>query len=474
MSGDTALWRPAALGQERHFNYQAAHPQSTAFNVPVGALLRGSSDTGAIIDAFRDLVWRHDPMRSRHGRETGLVHVLPESPEAVPVVVDDLRDADPLTRTIELARLGTADAGSAFDLTHDVASRMRVVRLTDSELAVIVVIHHIAFDGWSSAVLFRELARCYEAVRRGDTDRRPPPAAIYADYAIEQRRRAERGEFAADVAWWMSELTPVAPALDWGAVTGGAGAEVPWWVAENSWAELPSELLAAVQTRARELGVTLYAWLAAIYTTALQDVYGVGQVAVGMPYAARDDRRWHDLVGFFVNTVVLQSTTASTATVAEAVRSTHQQIRDAHAHAGAPFGLVVDAVQPAPAPGVTPLFQTMLLLQNTAPPDAQFADLQLRTNRIVNGGARYDLMFSIGWRDGRPGLELETRSCRVSQEQAWDLAQRFLGLLAASVQDPGHRIVDLAIVPAEIVTHGRGDREPGVDGLFSAVVGDWR
>lgn len=463
----------ASVGQERHCRYQQRFPQSVAFNVPIGAAFTGDVDPAAMEAALRAVTARHDPLRSSFAWGSSGLRVRPQPPEAVPVHHHDVRDrASDHERAEALAAIGAAEAARPFALGSEPATRAHLVRLAADEVALVLNVHHAAFDAWSSPVLFRELSDQYQAVASGRPPARPEPEYTYADYAMAQRKRLRLGGYEEQIGFWRDQLRDAAPPAQW--PSDGLAPDAPWWAGDMAWASLPPELVDAAQAAARDLGTTLFGWTLAIYKLALHRFLDAPAVAVGTPYAARTERRWHELIGFFANTLVMESVYEPDLTVREWVRRTHDQATRGHRNQEVPYGVLVDLLDPPVAPDRTPYFQTMFIVQNTPLPDPGFGPLRLRTTKIVTGSARYDITFCLGWRRGRLALELETRPALISQEAALRLAGTFFGLLAASVSDPDHRIGQLDPLPVEIGVRRGRERRPGMDGLFEGLVGDWR
>lgn len=472
MSWASPAWT-ASLGQERHYGYQQRFPSSAAFNVPVGATWRGPADVGALEDAIRGVTARHDTMRSCFVPRGGLLRAVPQPESAVPVTRHDLRGLrTDAARGDALAEIGAAESARPFDLTTEPATRAHLVRVADDEVALVLNVHHVSFDGWSSPVFFAELADQYASRTQGVPPRRPEPEDVYADYAMAQRKRLRAGGYEAELGYWRERLAGPAPAAAWPG--DGRDPAAPWWAGDMAWASLPPGLAAAVQAAAARARTTLFGWTLAVFQVALHRFLGASQVGVGTPYAARTDPRWRELVGFFANTLVMGSVLDPGETFAGAVRRCRDAALAGQQHAGVPFGVVADTLAAPAEPGRTPYFQAMFIVQNTPLPDTAFGDLRLRTTKIVTGSARYDMTFCLGWRRGQLALELETRPALLGQEAAVRFARLFFGLLAASAADPGARAGQAEPLPAPIGVRRSRERAPGVDGLFEGLVGDWR
>ncbi|MFJ5631811.1 condensation domain-containing protein [Streptomyces goshikiensis] len=469
-AGSEALWRPS-LGQERHWAYQLRFPDSAAFNVPIAVLLRGKVDLDVLDRALRCVVSRHESLRSSFQESAGRLMARFLDPEDIPVVRHDLSRLPEDERIVRLRQIGSGEAATPFDLRVEPTTRVHLVTMAEEETVAVVNFHHIAFDGWSSPVFFKDLDEHYRALSAGSS-LRPAPADRYVDFAIGQRRRIERGTYQGQLDHWREILASPPPPLAW--PEEGRDPQAPWWAGDMAWLSLPQELCEEAQQLARSLGTSFFVLGLAIYQLALHRLTGCDRLAVGTPFAGRTAPRWDDVVGFFVNTMVMPYTFCPETTLDQLVRDTHRAVMTAHENQDLPYGVLLDSLGPPVKPERTPYFQTMFILQNTPAPKRSLGAATLATNKLVTGSARYDVTFSLGWRRGELTLELENRPRLVGQETAIRLARDFFGLLAAAVADVRSKVGELEPLPVPVTVRRRGDLQPGTDGLFQGIIGDWR
>lgn len=463
----------ASLGQERHWNYQSKYPQSAAFNVPIAAWFSGPIDVGALEEAFRRVGDRHESLSSSFRAGSRNLQMVPHSAKTLHVDVHDLRSiGSDLDKVQALATIGTTAAARPFDLGSELASRLELVRIQNEETILILNAHHISFDGWSSPLFFAEMADQYESIKMGSTSRRANPERRYADFARWQRQVLKTGGFDDGVAYWKESLTHRVEPSSW--PVEGAVPELDWWTGDMTWHELPEQLVASAMHSARSMRTTFFVWALSVYQVALAQFLGDWSVAVGTPFTARTDRRWDDVIGFFVNTVALARELEPDQSFSELIRETHEWATRAHQNQSVPLGLVIDALDVPATPLRTPIFQSMFILQNTPMPSAAFSATRLKTTKLVTGSARYDMTFSLGWRNGRLALELENRPALLSTEAANRFASIYLGVLAASVNDPSKKLEQMVPENLSIHAHRHVDLSSGLAGMFEGIVGDWR
>src|SRR5829696_900004 len=199
---------PLSFAQARLWRFAERHPASPAYNVYHGVGLRGPLDVAALAAGVRAVVERHEVFRTRFVRSPEGIMAVAEPdlvPAALPLIdlsglpAAPAREAEGLRTVLELA-------APCFDLENGPPLRRALLRLGGAEHVLIVAVHHIMIDGWTLALFVRELAGAYEALSAGHAPSPAPAPLQYADFAGWQRRRAEEGTLAADLAWWKRHL----------------------------------------------------------------------------------------------------------------------------------------------------------------------------------------------------------------------------------------------------------------------------
>jgi len=394
---------PLSFAQRRLWFMDRFGDGSPSYNVPIALRLNGMLDEFALQTALADVVGRHESLRTVFPEVDGVPRqvVLEPARAAVPWTVLDCAEPDLAT---ELA----AAAAIRFDLAAAPPVRPFLFRLGDHEHVLVLVLHHIASDGWSMGPLMRDLSRAYEVRRNGTAPGWDALPAQYSDYTLWQAEwlgdeRDPDSVLSAQLDYWQGALTglpeelvlPVDRARP--AVASNEGAIVDFRVG----AEVHRKLLALAQASGATLFMVLHAALAGLLTR-----LGAGtDIPLGTPIAGRTDEALDELVGFFVNTLVLRTDTAGDPDFRELVARVRDVNLMAHANQDVPFEQVVEKVNPARSLARNPLFQVMLALQNNAKAVFEFADLVVTTVPVPSSTAKFDLSFALGETtvDGRPG-----------------------------------------------------------------------
>ncbi|MQS39560.1 non-ribosomal peptide synthetase, partial [Streptomyces katsurahamanus] len=393
--GRTALTprpRPEALplsyAQQRMWflNRLEGVGEGAGYNMPLGLRLSGEVDVPALESALGDVADRHESLRT----------VFPET-EGAPrqQILEGVAGRPPL-EVVEIAEGALEDAlaayaGRGFDVSGDLPWRARLLITGSSEYVLLIVVHHIASDGWSMGVLARDLGTAYAARRQGREPEWQPLPVQYADYALWQREVL--GELddpdsliSRQLDYWRTALADVPDELALPAdrtrpaVSSFRGGTVPVRVG----AQLHSRLVKLAQRGKATMFMVVQAALATLMSR-----MGAGDdIPIGTAVAGRGDAALDDLAGFFVNTLVLRTDLSGNPTFDELLARVREADLAAYSHQDVPFERLVDDLNPARSLGRNPLFQVSLGLQSAPQEQGRLWDLPgLRVGPLESGSA---------------------------------------------------------------------------------------
>jgi amino acid adenylation domain-containing protein len=385
-----AVAAPVSFAQARlwYLDHIATPEAAIAYNLPALLRLDGAVDADALAGALADVVARHEPLRT----------------------VFDERDGEPVPRTIEGARPGlervrvaAADLDAAvtgavrrrFDLSTELPIRATLFTVDDEGHVLLVVLHHIAADGWSLPPLFEDLSRAY-AVRRDGGEGLPRLPVSYAEHAARQRELlgdpADPDSPAGrQLAYWramLSGLPPSRPLVAGPVETGSRAAAVRHRLDPATHARL----VALARDHRATLFMVLHTALAAVLTRA-----GFGDdVSIGAPVAGRGtDGMVDDAVGFFVNLLVLRAGTGGDPTASQLLARVRDADLAALVHQDVPFEWVVGDLNPPRLPGRIPFTDVVLALQNNARARFELSGVVSRIELPRTGSAMFDLLVDV-------------------------------------------------------------------------------
>ncbi|MEV7600988.1 amino acid adenylation domain-containing protein [Kitasatospora sp. NPDC089797] len=469
---------PLSYAQQRLWflrEWEGADGAST-YAVPTALRLKGALDEGALRAALEDVVGRHESLRTVFPVVDGSPwqHVVPVTGE--PLVRWEAADCAPVDLPGRLA----AAAGHEFDLARELPLRAWLFRVAPEEYVFLLVVHHIACDGWSMGPLLRDLTAAYTA--RSTTGGAPAWTALpvqYGDYALWQHRvLGEQKVMDRQLSFWRERLAGLPEELALPsdrprpAVASLAGDTVDL--------AIPADVHAGLVALARECGATLFMVLRAGWAVLLSRLGAGTDIPVGTVVAGRSDEALDDLVGFFANTLVLRTDVSGDPSVRELVRRVREADLDALGSQDVPFERLVEVLNPVRSAARHPLFQTALVLQNNAWSEAGLPGLEVEEVQVDLPNAKFDLAAGLWERragDGRPGGiggELEFATDLFDRSTAEALVGRFVRLLAGMAADPDARVGALDLLgPAEraaLLAYGTGAERAADSGLLAHEV----
>ncbi|MEK7327135.1 MAG: condensation domain-containing protein, partial [Chloroflexota bacterium] len=356
-------------------------------------------DTAALERSLHEVVRRHESLRTTFAMTTDGRAVQQIAPELyLPLPVTDLRDSP----EADVNRLAAEEARRPFDLARGPLLRARLLRLADDEHALIVTMHHIIGDGWSSGILIREVAALYEAFTVGQPALLPDLPLQYADFAAWQREwlQGEQGEHTrsesplqAQLAYWKEQLGGSPPLLELPVDRSRPAVQTTRGSYQTF--TLPPALTQSLKALSRQEGATLFMTLLAAFQTLLHRYTGQNDISVGTPIANRNRAEIENIIGFFVNTLVMRTDFSGEPGFRELLKRVREVALGAYAHQDVPFGMLVDALQPQRDLSHSPLFQAMFVLQNTPAQTLTLPGLALRPLEADSGTAKFDLTLML-------------------------------------------------------------------------------
>ncbi|HEV7518863.1 MAG TPA: amino acid adenylation domain-containing protein, partial [Thermoanaerobaculia bacterium] len=462
---------PLSFAQERLWLIDQLQPGSAAYNMPAALRLRGRLDLAALAATFAELDRRHESLRTTFreadGQPVQEIHpAAPPSPQTLPRV--DLAGLPGPRREGEAHRLARDEARRPFDLMAGPLLRLTLLRLggEPEEHVALLTQHHIVTDGWSIGVLVHELGALYTAFHERRPSPLPEPALQYADFALWQREWLAGGELAAQLGYWRSRLAtaPQPPELlalpldrPRTALPGSRGGSV----AQRLPAALVGRLHALGRGSAGSAGgqpapATLFMVLLAAWSAFLSRISGQEEVVVGSAVANRTRRETEGLIGFFVNTLALRTDLTGDPGFSALLGRVRQKTLADFAHQDLPFERLVGEVVAERSLSHSPLFQVVLVLQNTsnavlenaATARLELPELTLEGLPVGTETVKFDL--TLGLVETPAGLDgvWRYRASLFDAPTVTRLAAAFETLLTAAAERPWARLSELPLLGA--------------------------
>ncbi|WP_306371661.1 condensation domain-containing protein, partial [Nocardiopsis sp. CC223A] len=438
---------PLSYAQRRLWFLDRLEGPGAAYNIPVALRLEGELDPAALESALGDVVERHESLRTVFEQVDGdpYQRILPVESALPDLRVEVIDGADVAARVDALAR-------ETFDLESEPPLHTTLLEVGPAEHVLVLVVHHIAGDGWSMAPLLRDLSAAYTARLNGEVPGWAPLAVQYADYALWQDGLLADGEGAipGQLAHWSGVLADLPDVLE--LPVDRARPARPSHRGGVAPVALPADLHRDLLALARRHDATLFMVLQAALAATLTRMGAGTDIPLGTPVAGRADEALEDLVGFFVNTLVLRTDTSGDPSFADLLGRVRERTLADLEHQDVPFDRLVEVLNPVRSTAHQPLFQVMVALQNNARADLDLPGLSVSEVPFSTGTAKFDLTFVLAEEygpDGEPlglGGGLEYAADLFDAETAAALVERLGRVLAAAAADPGARVRDIPLL----------------------------
>ncbi|MEC0530926.1 amino acid adenylation domain-containing protein, partial [Bacillus sonorensis] len=422
---------PVSSAQKRMYVLQQLEDGGTGYNMPAVLELEGKLDLERMETVFKQLIKRHESLRTSFEQDAG--------GEPVQRIYDEV------PFTLQTAILGEQTAQEAaaafiepFDLSQAPLFRVRIVKISDERHLLLVDMHHIISDGVSVNLLIREFGELYN-------NRTLPALHIqYKDYAVWQEKFKKGDTYKKQEAYWLKQLEGELPVLDLPAdhtrppVRSFAGDQVAF--------TLDEKLTSGLHQLAREYGSTLYMVLLAAYTALLSRLSGQEDIIVGSPIAGRPHKDLEPILGMFVNTLALRTRPEGGKPFAQYLQEMRETALEAYEHQDYPFEELVDQLGVTRDMSRNPVFDAMFILQNMEKHDMDLAEINVRPAHFIHQISVFDITLIAVESNGviRCEMEFSTDIFMKTTIERW--AAHFTEFLHSSIINPNTRLSELNIL----------------------------
>ena len=432
-----------SFAQERLWLFDQLEPGSSAYNMSLAVRLTGNLNVAALEQSIGEILRRHEVLRTTFiiGNDRPVQKIAPVTAFTLSKV--DLSTIPLEQRETKARQLAGEEASRPFDLTAGPLLRAALLQLTPQEHVLLLTVHHIVFDGWSWAILYRELSALYEVFLRGNPSSLPELPIQYADFAVWQRQWLQGKKLEEQLAFWKEHLNGVSP-LE--LPTDRPRPSVQTFHGATHTVEFPQSLTETLQGLSRKEGATLFMTLLAAFQSLLRRYTGQDDIVVGIPIANRNRAEIEGLIGFFVNTLVMRTDTSGDPVFRELLKQVKKTALDAYTYQDLPLEKLVEELHPERDLSRNPLFQVMFAMQNVPIATLELSSLTpdpLETERTMT---RFDLEVHL--QETREGIKGKF----VYNIDLFDVAtiERMIGhyrtMLEGIAENPDQRLSELPLL----------------------------
>ena len=437
---------PLSFAQERMWLLDQLDPGDPSYIIPRALRLRGKLDIPALERSLRDIVARHEVLRTTFATVDGRARPVFHARVATTLPVTRWPAAPAGERESLARREAEAEAHRPFNLAEGPLFRVRLLEIDAEDHLLTLMMHHIVSDAWTLEVFNAELATLYQGHREGRSVALPELPIQYADYAVWQRRSLDGARLEEQLAYWKSRLDGAERSLD--LPTDRPRAAVATRRGAKRRFSLPAELTTRLEEISRKNEATLFMTLLAAFDVLLLRSTGQSDLVVGTPVANRGHAETEGLVGFFLNTLVLRTKVEEDLRFSDLVKRVKEACLGAYAHQDIPFERLVQEIEPERDLSRSPLFQVMFTLQSAmhAREAMTLPGLALAREDVESGTSKFDLTLSMEDRPSGLSCWIEYATDLFDAATIARMEGHLRTLLTALVRAPESRVRDLSIL----------------------------
>ncbi|BAT56844.1 amino acid adenylation domain protein (plasmid) [Nostoc sp. NIES-3756] len=384
---------PLSFAQARLWLLEQLNPDSGIYNMPAKIHLVGELNVGVLEQSINEIMRRHEVLRTSFTSVDGQPLQVISADIQIRISVADLQELSKAEQEAEIQHFCIKESQLAFDFTQAPLLRCTLLQIGEQEYILLFTIHHIVFDGWSKSILIREIATLYTAFSARKPSPLPALSIQYADFAVWQRQHLQGERREVLLTYWKQQLANL-PVLQ--LPTTRPCAEVKTKRGASYSFVIPATLSQQLQQLSRQAGVTLFMTLLASFNILLQRYSNQDDIVVGTDVANRNQAEIEQLIGFFVNLLVLRNNLSGNPTFLDLLQRVRTQTLAAYAHQDLPFDELVRELQPKRhLSNTVPLFQVLFVFQNTPISALALPGITLNLLEIEGRNTRFDLALFL-------------------------------------------------------------------------------
>jgi amino acid adenylation domain-containing protein len=381
-----------SFAQQRLWFLAQLEGQSATYNMPAAWHLSGKLNETALQHALLTLIQRHDSLRlcfpESHGNAT-----VQRIDVYNPLNITDLRELSSTEQQRQIAEWITNHAQTPFNLNTGPLLRFHLLKLGQQEQILLFNIHNIISDGWSMAVLVQDFNQLYNAYTKNQTPHISKLPFQYSDYAAWQRNWLQGEILEQQLSFWIDKLAGAPELLE--LPTDYPRPAIMRYQGKLLQSTLDSDLTRRIKHFSQQHEVTVFMTLLATFNVLLSRYSGQTDLVVGSPIANRTHHQTEDLIGFFVNNLVLRTQLFGVQTFPELLKQVRQTALEAYTHQDIPFEYLVERINPTRTLSHSPLFQVMFALQNVPEETLELSGLKISFLKSEHKTTKFDLFLRI-------------------------------------------------------------------------------
>ncbi len=467
---------PLSFAQERLWFLQQLEPDSTAYNVLFPLRVTGRLNLAALNQAISEAARRHESLRTTFAAIDGRPVQIVSPAQNLDLPIVDLSSLPESERNQVVRRLVTEGSRRRFDLAEGPLFLPSLFRVAENEHVLLVLLHHIIFDEWSRTLLVREVGEIYQAYDQSQPSSLPELPIQYADFAHWHRDWLRDEVLEQELSYWRTQLDDSPAMLN--LPTDRPRPPVMTYAGEALPLVVPEALTEKLRTLTRSAGTTLFMTLLASFQMLLARYTGQDDIVVATPLAGRRSVDTEDLIGFFVNTVLIRTRLSGNPRLRDVVDNVREVVLEAQTHQDLPFEKLVEELHPERSLSHGPLFEVMFVFTNKPRTLVEVQDISISLLELNSGTEKFGLTFEISEGLHQLNCTLSYRTDLFDRSTIERMVTHWQRLLEAMVTGPEQSLGNVELLndaeQAQVLTAWNDTAaswaEPSFLNLFQAQV----
>lgn len=435
---------PISFSQQRLWFLDQLEPGNVAYNIPVAIRLKGVLHLPALQQSVNEIIRRHESLRTTFDALDAEVVQVIHAPEPLAFPVQDLQALEGTAKEAEIQRLLSAEALQPFDVVQGPLLRVSLLKLAPEEHIFLFTMHHIVSDGWSVGVFVQELRALYGAFCKGEPSPLPELPIQYVDFAAWQKDWLEGEVLDRQLSYWKKQLSPPLPVLH--LPLDYPRPRIQTFNGARISAVLSESLSGRLKDLSQQEGSSLFMVLLAAFNVLLYRHTGQSDIPIGSPIAGRNRAELENLIGVFLNTLVLRTNLDGNPSFRELLKRTRDVALEAYANQDVPFERLLEELRPERDLSRTPIFQIFFNMLNMNTDSVDFQGLKGEYIYRPDAESKFDMTMYMGEQNQQVHLALVYNTDLFSAERMQELLSQYEVLLAQIVAQPDQQITQFSLV----------------------------
>jgi hypothetical protein len=438
---------PLSFSQQRLWFLDRLEPDSYLYNINTAVKISGRLDKKALERTINEIIRRHEVLRTHFTENGGEPEQVIRQELNIRLEETDLEELPEQDRDTALNEHLLRESKKPFDLKSDALMRIHLFRLQPAEHVFFMSVHHIVSDNWSTGLLVNEIMQIYSALSKGEDHHLQALPVQYADYAAWQRKWLQGKTLEKQLDYWKKELDSAPPILEF--PLDHPRPSFQTYNGDFILFQIPSEVRQQLKTLCSKADVTEFMVLLAVFILLLHKYSGQDDICVGTPIANRNRSETEQLIGFFINTLVIRGNLEGDPAFTDLLARIKERTLGALDHQDIPFETLVEALQPERDMSHSPFFQTMFVLNNAPVRALELEGLKMELLEIENKTSKFDLIFNLTETEKGFSGKLEFNTDLFEKASMNRFREHYLLLLERVLEDTEKPVSEYSLITPE-------------------------